>query len=87
MQLPMALAVVSQAVQSIVGSEFGRQGVLIPNSVDCERFYPGPVTTAQPTAVLTAERSQVSTAARSLQSVYQPQAGIGMRRRPGARGP
>jgi glycosyltransferase involved in cell wall biosynthesis len=54
----MALAVVSQAVQDIVGSEFGRQGVLIPNSVDCKRFFPGPVTTAQPTAVLTAERSQ-----------------------------
>ena len=41
MQLPVALAGVSTAVQEIMQQEFRRSSVLIPNSIDCERFRPG----------------------------------------------
>uniref|UniRef100_A0A061SAC2 Group 1 glycosyl transferase n=1 Tax=Tetraselmis sp. GSL018 TaxID=582737 RepID=A0A061SAC2_9CHLO len=41
LHLPVALAAVSTAVQDILHQEFGRQAVIIPNSIDCERFRPG----------------------------------------------
>jgi hypothetical protein len=28
-------------VQDILGSEFGRRALLLPNAIDCERFSPG----------------------------------------------
>ena len=59
MHLPAALAAVSPAVQDILGSEFGRHPVLLPNSVDCERFFPGPVTLQAPSAILVAPARQV----------------------------
>ena len=42
MHLPCVLAGVSQAVLDILGEEFGRNPVLIPNGIDCKRFEPGP---------------------------------------------
>ena len=42
LQLPVALAGVSTAVQDILQQEFGRSSLLIPNSIDCDRFRPGP---------------------------------------------
>lgn len=41
MHLPAPLAVVSRAVQDILRQDFGRSSVIIPNSIDCERFFPG----------------------------------------------
>eukprot|EP00891_Asterochloris_glomerata_P003131 jgi/Astpho2/3131/fgenesh1_pg.00051_%23_96_t len=58
MHLPTALAAVSPAVQDILGSEFGRHPVLLPNSVDCERFFPGPVALQAPSAILVAPAVQ-----------------------------
>ena len=59
MHLPVALTAVSGAVQSILSQEFGRTSTIIPNSVDCERFRPGPLSSHPYTAVLTAPVSQV----------------------------
>lgn len=42
MHLPVALASVSTAVQDILKQEFRRESLLLPNSIDCERFRPGP---------------------------------------------
>lgn len=64
MQLPVALAAVSGAVQSILSQEFGRTSTIIPNSVDCDRFRPGPLSSHCYTAVLTAPVSEVSRAVR-----------------------
>ncbi|KAI3426406.1 hypothetical protein D9Q98_008776 [Chlorella vulgaris] len=55
MHLPVALAAVSEAVQTILGQEFGRTSMLVHNSVDCTRFTPGPLAAAalaQPCMVL-----------------------------------
>lgn len=41
LQLPVALAAVSTAVQRIMHHEFRRNPLLIPNSIDCEKFRPG----------------------------------------------
>lgn len=59
MHLPVALTAVSGAVQSILSQEFGRTSIIIPNSVDCDRFRPGPLSPHPYTAVLTAPVSQV----------------------------
>lgn len=59
MHLPVALTAVSGAVQSILSQEFGRTSTIIPNSVDCVRFRPGPLSSHPYTAVLTAPVSQV----------------------------
>ena len=32
--------------------QFGRSAVLIPNGVDCDRFFPGPPAHVRPTATL-----------------------------------
>jgi hypothetical protein len=52
MHLPCALAAVSEAVQAILGSEFGRQPLIIPNGIDCHRFTPGPRSRLQPTTTM-----------------------------------
>ena len=54
LHLPVVLAAVSEAVQNILSSEFGRTPLLIPNGVDCERFFPGPRTALRPDMVLSA---------------------------------
>lgn len=61
MHLPVALAAVSQAVQAILRQEFARNALVIPNSIDCNRFHPGPVASLQPTKVLEPSNSQVGT--------------------------
>ncbi len=52
LHLPVALAAVSEAVRTILQRQFGRSSLLIPNGVDCDRFFPGPPAAAAPTAVL-----------------------------------
>ena len=59
MHLPVAVAAVSEAVQSILTQQFGRTSTIIPNSVDCERFRPGPLSSHPYTAVLTAPAREV----------------------------
>lgn len=59
MQLPVAVTAVSEAVQSILSQEFGRAAIIIPNSVDCDRFRPGPLSAHPYTAVLTAPATEV----------------------------
>lgn len=54
LHLPVVLAAVSEAVQNILGAEFGRNPLLIPNGVDCERFFPGPRAHLQPSLVISA---------------------------------
>lgn len=54
MHLPVAVASVSEAVQSILAQQFGRTSTIVPNSVDCDRFRPGPLSSHPYTAVLTA---------------------------------
>lgn len=53
LHLPVALAAVSEAVRAILQSQFGRSSLLIPNGVDCDRFFPGPPAAMPPTAILT----------------------------------
>lgn len=60
MHLPVALAAISEAVQSILAQEFGRTSTIIPNSVDCDRFRPGPLSCHPYTAVLTAPANEVT---------------------------
>lgn len=52
LHLPVALAGVSEAVQSILTQQFGRSSLLIPNGVDCDRFFPGHPTDVLPSAIL-----------------------------------
>lgn len=59
MHLPMAVAAVSKAVEAILDQEFGRKALVIPNSVDCQRFFPGPRTFLQPTKVVGLTGTQV----------------------------
>ena len=54
LHLPVVLAAVSEAVQNILSSEFGRTPLLIPNGVDCERFFPGARSGLRPDLVLSA---------------------------------
>ena len=54
LHLPVVVAAVSEAVQNILSSEFGRTPLLIPNGVNCERFFPGPRTALRPDMVLSA---------------------------------
>ncbi|EIE22198.1 UDP-Glycosyltransferase/glycogen phosphorylase [Coccomyxa subellipsoidea C-169] len=53
LHLPVALAAVSEAVRAILQRQFGRSSLLIPNGVDCDRFFPGPPAAVPPTAALT----------------------------------
>lgn len=62
MHLPVALTAVSGAVESILSQEFDRASIIIPNSVDCERFRPGCLSSYPYSAVLTAPTLDVSTA-------------------------
>jgi hypothetical protein len=62
MHLPVALAAVSKAVEAILNQEFGRKALLIHNSIDCNRFYPGPLADLEPTKVLGPCDKQVSVA-------------------------
>lgn len=41
MHLPVPMAVVSKAVQDILQQDFGRASVVVPNGIDCNRFFPG----------------------------------------------
>ena len=52
MHLPVALAAVSDAAAAVLGSQFGRAPVLLPNGVDCARFSPGVRSTRPPDATL-----------------------------------
>eukprot|EP00884_Botryococcus_braunii_P014691 jgi/Botrbrau1/23222/Bobra.0041s0064.1 len=52
MHLPVAIAAVSKAVEAILNQEFGRRALVIPNSIDCQRFFPGPHAFVQPTMVI-----------------------------------
>lgn len=52
LHLPVALGAVSEAVQAILARQFGRSSLLIPNGVDCDRFFPGPPSDALPSAIL-----------------------------------
>lgn len=52
LHLPVALAGVSEAVQSILAQQFGRSSLLISNGVDCDRFFPGPPSDVLPSAIL-----------------------------------
>ena len=52
MHLPVALAAVSDAAAAVLGSQFGRAPVLLPNGVDCGRFSPGPRSARPPDATL-----------------------------------
>ncbi len=52
LHLPVALVGVSDAVQSILAQQFGRSSLLIPNGVDCDRFFPGPPSDVLPSAIL-----------------------------------
>lgn len=47
MHLPVALAAVSEAVQSIICREFGRSCLLVHNGVNCQHFRPGPLESAR----------------------------------------
>ncbi|GAB4817162.1 hypothetical protein N2152v2_004208 [Parachlorella kessleri] len=58
LHLPVALAAVSEAVQSILSQEFGRTSLLIHNGIDCQRFRPGQRSQLEPTTVLTASNYQ-----------------------------
>lgn len=58
LHLPVVLAAVSEAVQNILYTEFGRRTLLIPNAVDCKRFFPGPRAAIPPTLVLTAPNAK-----------------------------
>ena len=61
LHLPVAVAAVSEAVQSILAQQFGRSSLLIPNGVDCDRFFPGPPTDVLPTAIFSSPtKAQVS---------------------------
>ncbi|PRW45111.1 glycosyl transferase group 1 [Chlorella sorokiniana] len=60
MHLPVALAAVSEGVHRILSSEFARSSLLIHNGVDCQRFCPGPRSTAVPSKVLPEARSASS---------------------------
>lgn len=69
MQLPVALAAVSDAAAAVLGSQFGRAPVLLPNGVDCARFSPGarsprpPDATLEPDPALNLESRVASVAA------------------------
>lgn len=52
MHLPVALAAVSDAVATVLDSQFGRSAVLLPNGVDGARFAPGPRSERAPDAVI-----------------------------------
>lgn len=52
----------AEAVQTIIGREFGRSCMLVHNGVDCQRFQPGPPAgevLAAPTKVLTSATYKV----------------------------
>lgn len=40
MHLPVPLVSVSTAIQDILFREFGRLSLIVPNGIDCEKFYP-----------------------------------------------
>ncbi|KAK9831116.1 hypothetical protein WJX74_003873 [Apatococcus lobatus] len=58
LHLPVALASVSGAVASVLSSEFGRSSLIIPNGVDCNRFFPGPHQAHLPTNLLVASPAE-----------------------------
>ena len=71
MHLPVALTAVSGAVQSILSQEFGRASTIIPNSVDCERFRPGCMSSHPYSAILSAPTPEVQFATAMLLSCPQ----------------
>ena len=55
--------------------QFGRSALLIPNGVDCDRFFPGPPAHVRPTAILAPTPPPVSAKAQariSLLHKYRP---------------
>ena len=52
MHLPVALAAMSDAVATVLDSQFGRSAVLLPNGVDGARFAPGPRSERAPDAII-----------------------------------
>ena len=65
MHLPVALAAVSEAVRAILAQQFGRATLLVPNGVDCDRFFPGPPAAVRPTALLAPSGGSPSTSSSS----------------------
>ena len=59
MHLPVALAAVSPAASDILGSQFRRAPLTVPNGVDCGRFAPGRRSDLPPTATVAYPDSQV----------------------------
>ena len=57
----------AEGVHRILSTEFARSSLLIHNGVDCQRFCPGPRTTAAPSRVLLPEAEPASSG-----SVAQP---------------
>ena len=58
-------------MQAILASEFGRQPLIIPNSVDCHRFTPGPRSRLPPTSTMACvPGGQVPTATRDPEPLY-----------------
>ncbi len=60
MHLPVALAAVSPAVNDILGSQFRRAPLTVPNGIDCGRFAPGTRADLPPTATVVYPAAQVS---------------------------
>lgn len=40
MHLPIPLISVSTAIQEILLQEFGRHSIIVPNGIDCDKFFP-----------------------------------------------
>jgi len=66
MHLPVALAAVSDAAADVLGSQFGRAPVLLPNGVDGARFAPGPRSARPPDAVVEPDPALAPVAPRRL---------------------
>jgi len=65
MHLPVALAAVSDAAAAVLGSQFGRAPVLLPNGVDGARFAPGPRSARPPDAVVEPDPGEQRSGARA----------------------
>ena len=81
MHLPVALAAVSPAVNDILGGQFRRAPLTVPNGIDCGRFAPGSRADLPPTATVVYPGPQVLRAVklRALLSCHlYPWYGVGL---------
>ncbi|GMH38947.1 hypothetical protein BSKO_06845 [Bryopsis sp. KO-2023] len=72
MHLPVPLAVVSKAVQDILYQDFGRTSVVVPNGIDCNRFFPGERATPPTVKFITDGVQVCATVAKSVLLVGNP---------------